>query len=70
VQGGDTPFMMSGSLLGGTVGPIIVAQIVPLVGERAIMGIIGSDQRAGAAAGTVDQGAIAVERRVKVTRKG
>jgi hypothetical protein len=40
--GGDTPFMMSGSLLGGTVGPIIVAQIVPLVGERAIMGIIGS----------------------------
>ncbi len=40
--GGDTPFMMSGSLLGGTVGPIIVAQIVPLVGERAIMGIIGA----------------------------
>ena len=39
--GGDTPFMMSGSLLGGTLGPIIVAQIVPLVGERAIMGIIG-----------------------------
>lgn len=39
-MGGSTPYIMAGSLLGGTLGPAVVAQIVPLLGEGAIMGII------------------------------
>ncbi|MFZ1398716.1 MAG: MFS transporter [Candidatus Promineifilaceae bacterium] len=39
--GGSTPYIMAGTLLGGAFGPAIVAQIVPLVGEGAIMAIIG-----------------------------
>jgi hypothetical protein len=36
----DTAYMMAGALAGGTLIPAIVAQIIPLVGETAIMGII------------------------------
>lgn len=39
--GGDTPYMMAGALLGGTLGPAVVAQIVPWVGEQAITGVVG-----------------------------
>lgn len=36
----DTAYMMAGALVGGMLIPAIVAQIIPLVGEMAIMGII------------------------------
>lgn len=40
--GGSTPYIMAGTLLGGSLGPAIVAQIVPLTGEGAIVAIIAS----------------------------
>jgi fucose permease len=36
----DTAYMMAGALVGGMLIPAIVAQIIPLAGEAAIMGII------------------------------
>jgi len=36
----DTAYMMAGALVGGMLIPAIVAQIIPFVGETAIMGII------------------------------
>ena len=35
-----TAYLMAGALTGGTLIPAIVAQIIPLVGEQAIMGIV------------------------------
>lgn len=40
--GGSTPYIMAGALLGGALGPALVAQIVPLTSEGAIMGIIAA----------------------------
>lgn len=40
--GGSTVYIMAGTLLGGALGPALMAQLVPLTGEGAIMGLIAS----------------------------